>query len=119
MTGQYYYHYFYVQQPDLNWNNPAVRKAMAEITVLAESGGIKRSDWLAFLNDSVMGSMFTRYKTPAFVNLDFKATFTPTLLRKDFDLGMAQAKSLDVAMPLTRQPGGDSFELYIGLGQAF
>jgi 3-hydroxyisobutyrate dehydrogenase-like beta-hydroxyacid dehydrogenase len=78
-----------------------VAQAMAEITVLAERGGIKRSDWLAFLNDSVMGSTFTRYKTPAFVNLDFKATFTPTLLRKDFDLGMAQAKSLDVAMPLS------------------
>jgi alpha-glucosidase len=27
-TGQYYYHHFYVQQPDLNWRNPAVRKAM-------------------------------------------------------------------------------------------
>ncbi|HWA93901.1 MAG TPA: alpha-glucosidase [Terracidiphilus sp.] len=27
-TRQYYYHYFYVQQPDLNWRNPAVRKAM-------------------------------------------------------------------------------------------
>jgi alpha-glucosidase len=27
-TGQYYYHKFYVQQPDLNWNNPQVRKAM-------------------------------------------------------------------------------------------
>ncbi|HZD77392.1 MAG TPA: alpha-glucosidase [Acidobacteriaceae bacterium] len=27
-TGQYYYHYFYVQQPDLNWRNPEVRKAM-------------------------------------------------------------------------------------------
>ncbi len=27
-TRQYYYHYFYVQQPDLNWNNPGVRKAM-------------------------------------------------------------------------------------------
>jgi alpha-glucosidase len=27
-TGQYYYHKFYIQQPDLNWNNPAVRKAM-------------------------------------------------------------------------------------------
>ena len=78
-----------------------VAQAMAEITVLAERGGIKRSDWLAFLNDSVMGSTFTRYKTPAFVNLDFKATFTPMLLRKDFDLGMAQAKSLDVAMPLS------------------
>jgi len=78
-----------------------VAQAMAEITVLAERGGIKRSDWLAFLNDSVMGSTFSRYKTPAFVNLDFKATFTPTLLRKDFDLGMAQAKSLSVPMPLS------------------
>ncbi len=27
-TGQYYYHKFYIQQPDLNWNNPQVRKAM-------------------------------------------------------------------------------------------
>jgi 3-hydroxyisobutyrate dehydrogenase-like beta-hydroxyacid dehydrogenase len=78
-----------------------VAQAMAEITVLAERGGIKRSDWLAFLNDSVMGSTFTRYKTPAFVNLDFKATFTPTLLRKDFDLGMAQAHDLSVPMPLS------------------
>ena len=27
-TGQYYYHHFYVEQPDLNWRNPEVRKAM-------------------------------------------------------------------------------------------
>jgi alpha-glucosidase len=27
-TKQYYYHYFYAQQPDLNWKNPEVRKAM-------------------------------------------------------------------------------------------
>ena len=27
-TKQYYYHYFYIQQPDLNWRNPAVEKAM-------------------------------------------------------------------------------------------
>jgi len=78
-----------------------VAQAMAEITVLAERGGIKRSDWLAFLNDSVMGSTFTRYKTPAFVNLDFKATFTPTLLAKDFDLGMTEADLLEVPMPLS------------------
>jgi alpha-glucosidase len=26
--GQFYYHFFYKQQPDLNWNNPAVEKAM-------------------------------------------------------------------------------------------
>ncbi len=31
-TGQYYYHYFYAQQPDLNWRNPAVEKAMLDTT---------------------------------------------------------------------------------------
>ena len=78
-----------------------VTQAMAEITVLAERGGIKRSAWLEFLNNSVMGSTFTRYKSPAFVNLDFTPTFTPTLLRKDFDLGMAAAYKLDVPMPVS------------------
>lgn len=78
-----------------------VTQAMAEITVLAERGGIERSALLDFLNDSVMGSTFTRYKTPAFVNLDFKASFTTVLLRKDFELGMAAAQDLDVPMPLS------------------
>ena len=78
-----------------------VTQALAEITVLAERGGIKRSDFLEFINHSVMGSTFTRYKTPAFVNLDFKPTFTPVLLRKDFDLGMAAAKKMDVPMPVS------------------
>jgi alpha-glucosidase len=31
-TGQYYYHYFYSGQPDLNWRNPAVKKAMFDVT---------------------------------------------------------------------------------------
>ena len=78
-----------------------VTQAMAEITVLAEKGGVKRSAWLNFVNDSVMGSRFTRYKTPAFVNLDFTPTFTPVLLRKDFDLGMAAAYEHDVPMPVS------------------
>jgi 3-hydroxyisobutyrate dehydrogenase len=78
-----------------------VTQAMAEITVLAEKGGVQRSAWLDFLNNSVMGSMFTRYKTPAFVNLDFTPTFTPVLLRKDFDLGMHAAYEHDVPMPLS------------------
>jgi len=30
-TGQYYYHAFLKQQPDLNWRNPSVREAMYEI----------------------------------------------------------------------------------------
>jgi len=78
-----------------------VTQAMAEVTVLAERGGIERSAFLEFLNDSVMGSTFTRYKTPAFVNLDFTPTFTPVLLKKDFDLGMAEAQNLSVPMPLS------------------
>jgi 3-hydroxyisobutyrate dehydrogenase-like beta-hydroxyacid dehydrogenase len=77
-----------------------VAQCMAEITVLAEKGGMSRAAFLEFLNDSVMGSMFTRYKTPAYVNLDFTATFTPLLLRKDFDLGFETARELDVPMPV-------------------
>jgi alpha-glucosidase len=31
-TNQYYYHYFYAEQPDLNWHNPAVEKSMFDVT---------------------------------------------------------------------------------------
>jgi 3-hydroxyisobutyrate dehydrogenase len=78
-----------------------VTQSLAEITVLAERGGVPRSAFLEFMNSSVMGSTFTRYKTPAFVNLDFTPTFTPVLLRKDFELGMAEAKKMNVPMPLS------------------
>ena len=78
-----------------------VTQSMAEITVLAEKGGVSRTAFLEFLNNSVMGSVFTRYKTPAFVNLDYTPTFTPLLLRKDFDLGLAAAHDLDVPMPVS------------------
>ena len=30
-TGQYYYHAFLAQQPDLNWRNPAVRQAVHDV----------------------------------------------------------------------------------------
>jgi 3-hydroxyisobutyrate dehydrogenase-like beta-hydroxyacid dehydrogenase len=77
-----------------------VAQCMAEVTVLAEKGGVSRADFLEFLNDSVMGSTFTRYKSPAYVNLDFKPTFTPELLLKDFHLGLDAARELSVPMPL-------------------
>jgi 3-hydroxyisobutyrate dehydrogenase len=77
-----------------------VIQCLAEITVLAEKGGIARADFLAFLNDSVMGSTFTRYKSPALVNLDYTPTFTPALLLKDFDLGFEAAHEHGVPMPL-------------------
>jgi 3-hydroxyisobutyrate dehydrogenase len=74
---------------------------LCEITVLAEKAGMPRHAFLDFLNKSVMGSMFTRYKAPALVNLDFHVTFTPKLLRKDLDLGLDAGKELEVPMPLT------------------
>lgn len=77
-----------------------VTQCLAEITVLAEKGGVSRAAFLEFLNGSVMGSAFTRYKSPAFVHLDYTPTFTPILLRKDFDLGLAAAHELNVPMPL-------------------
>jgi 3-hydroxyisobutyrate dehydrogenase len=78
-----------------------VAQNLAEITVLAEKGGVPRAAMLDFLNNSVMGSMFTRYKAPAYVNLDFTPTFTPVLLRKDLDLGLRAADELGVPMPVT------------------
>jgi 3-hydroxyisobutyrate dehydrogenase len=74
---------------------------LCEITILAEKAGMPRHAFLDFLNKSVMGSMFTRYKAPALVNLDFHVTFTPKLLRKDLDLGLDAGKELEVPMPLT------------------
>jgi 3-hydroxyisobutyrate dehydrogenase len=77
-----------------------VAQSLAEITVLAEKSGISRHALLDCLNKSVMGSLFTGYKTPAYVNLDFEPTFTATLLRKDFDLGLAAAREREVPMPV-------------------
>jgi 3-hydroxyisobutyrate dehydrogenase-like beta-hydroxyacid dehydrogenase len=77
-----------------------VTQCMAEITVLAQKAGVPRHAFLDFLNKSVMGSTFTRYKAPAFVNLDFHVTFTPYLLRKDMDLGLEAGRKLEVPMPL-------------------
>lgn len=74
---------------------------LAEITILAERAGVPRHAFLEFINNSVMGSIFTRYKTPALVNLDWTTTFTPALLRKDMDLGLAIARDLNVPMPVT------------------
>ncbi|MBT7955626.1 MAG: NAD(P)-dependent oxidoreductase [Rhodospirillaceae bacterium] len=77
-----------------------VIQSLAEITVLAEKGGVPRHAFMDFINKSVMGSMFSAYKTPSLVNLDFVPTFTPLLLRKDMELGLSAARKLDVPMPV-------------------
>ncbi len=78
-----------------------VTQVLAEVTVLAEAGGVSRAAFLDFLNHSVMGSMFSTYKSPALVHLDFTPTFTTRLLRKDFDLAMAAAHDRGVALPVS------------------
>ena len=68
---------------------------LCEITVLAEKAGIPRHLFLEAINDSVLGSMYTRYKTPTLSNLTFEqVTFTPKLLLKDMDLGLGTAYSI-------------------------
>jgi 3-hydroxyisobutyrate dehydrogenase len=74
---------------------------LIEITLLTNKMGVPRHAFLAFLNRSVMGSMFTRYKSPALVNLDWTTTFTPELLRKDLDLGLELGREQEVPMPVT------------------
>jgi 3-hydroxyisobutyrate dehydrogenase-like beta-hydroxyacid dehydrogenase len=69
--------------------------------VLAHKAGVPRHALLEFMNRSVLGSVFTRYKTPALVNLDFSVTFTPHLLRKDLDLGLDAGRTFDVPLPVT------------------
>ena len=86
---------------------------LIEITLLANKMGVPRHAFLAFMNNSVMGSIFTTYKGPAFVNLDFTPTFTPMLLRKDLDLGLALGKQLDVPMP-TSAAARDFLQAHMG-----
>jgi 3-hydroxyisobutyrate dehydrogenase len=74
---------------------------LIEITLLVNKMGVPRHAFLSFLNNGVMGSMFTAYKSPALVNLDWTTTFTPELLRKDLDLGLELAREMDVPMPVT------------------
>jgi 3-hydroxyisobutyrate dehydrogenase len=76
-------------------------QGLVEVTVLAQKGGVPRHAFLDFINKSVLGSTFTRYKTPALVNLDFAPTFTPVLLRKDLDLGLAAARKAGAPMAVT------------------
>ncbi|HSD00534.1 MAG TPA: NAD(P)-dependent oxidoreductase [Casimicrobiaceae bacterium] len=92
-----------------------VTQSLAEVTILAQKAGVPRHAFLDFMNQSVLGSTFSRYKTPAFVNLDFSVTFSPELLRKDLDLGLDAARRFDVPMPLASLTR-DAVQTMIGHG---
>jgi 3-hydroxyisobutyrate dehydrogenase len=92
-----------------------VAQCMAEITVLCEKGGIERHAFLNYFNNSAMSSTFTNYKAPALVNLDYTATHTSRMLRKDLDLALKEAKDLEVPMPVTNLTR-ELVQSLIGLG---
>lgn len=92
-----------------------VAQCMAEITVLCEKGGIERHAFLNYFNNSAMSSTFTNYKAPALVNLDYTATHTSRMLRKDLDLALKEAKHLEVPMPVTNLTR-ELVQSLIGLG---
>ena len=75
-------------------------QALVEVTSLAEKGGTDRSAFLEYLNGTVVSSEWVRKRTGDLVSRDWTPTFTTELLRKDFDLGLDAARSLEVPMPV-------------------
>jgi 3-hydroxyisobutyrate dehydrogenase len=73
-------------------------QSLAEIAVLADRLGVSRAGLLEFVNDSAIGSPFSRYKTPALIELDFPTAFTPEGQRKDIRLALDLARSVEVPM---------------------
>ena len=80
----------------------ALIQSLVETTVLVQASGVSRRAYLDFMNESALGSAFSTYKTPALVDLDWAATFTTKLLRKDLDLGLAAAGDGPVQLPVTK-----------------
>lgn len=77
-----------------------ITEALAEVTTLAEKGGVAPSAFLDFIDGSVLGSTFIENKGQAIRAHDYEPTFTTENLRKDFDLGLAAARTLEVPMPV-------------------
>ena len=76
-------------------------QALAEALVLGQSHGVRRAALMEFINDSAIGSPFTRYKTDAFVRLDLAPAFTPAGQRKDLRLALKLGADREVPMAVS------------------
>jgi 3-hydroxyisobutyrate dehydrogenase-like beta-hydroxyacid dehydrogenase len=76
-------------------------QSLAEVVTLAEKAGTSREAFLEFFNGSGLTSPWIRRRSPELVTGDRHLTFTNEQLRKDFDLGLAEARALEVPMPST------------------
>jgi 3-hydroxyisobutyrate dehydrogenase-like beta-hydroxyacid dehydrogenase len=77
-----------------------ITEALAEATTLAEKGGVAPSAFLDFIDGSVLGSTHIRHRGQAIRARNYEPTATLENLRKDVDLGLAVARSLEVPMPV-------------------
>jgi 3-hydroxyisobutyrate dehydrogenase-like beta-hydroxyacid dehydrogenase len=77
-----------------------ITEALAEATTLVEKGGVTRKAFLDFIDGSVLGSTHIRHKGRAIRARNYEPTATLENLRKDFDLGLAAARALEVPMPV-------------------
>lgn len=75
-------------------------QSISEVTVLAEKSGVDRATFLHFMNSTGLATSWVQNRTPDLLALDWTPTFTTELLRKDFELGMDQARATEVPMPL-------------------
>jgi 3-hydroxyisobutyrate dehydrogenase-like beta-hydroxyacid dehydrogenase len=77
-----------------------VTQSMAEITVLAEKGGVSRAAFLDFLTTASWARCSPVTRPRRSCTSTTRPPSLPVLLRKDFDLGLAAARELDVPMPI-------------------
>ena len=75
-------------------------QSLAEVAVLGDKVGVSRAALMSFINDSAIGSAFSRYKTASIVGLDFTTAFTPEGQRKDIRLALELARTAEVPMPV-------------------
>ena len=76
-------------------------QSLVEVVTLAEKAGTSREAFLEFFNGSALTSPWIRRRSPELADANWHLTFTNDLLRKDFDLGLAAARKLEVPMPAT------------------
>jgi len=76
-------------------------QSLVEVVTLAEKAGTSREAFLEFFNGSALTSPWIRRRSPELAAANWHLTFTNELLRKDFDLGLAAARKLEVPMPAT------------------
>jgi 3-hydroxyisobutyrate dehydrogenase-like beta-hydroxyacid dehydrogenase len=74
-------------------------QSLAEVVTLAEKAGTSRAAFLEFFRGSALVSPWIQRRSPELAARQYELTFTNELLRKDFDMGLAAARALEVPMP--------------------